>query len=156
MMRKIGMVGALVGLMTLVLGSTALHAADDDNARVQYRKGVMSSVGGHMGALACHVKGQCNLDPKVLKRAAGSIAFLGELSIAAFKVPTPTATEKTTSHARIWTEWEGFEKGLRGMSQKVTALKAAAATGDRAVMGPALGAVGKQCKGCHDHYREKK
>lgn len=131
------------------------QADEEANARVHHREVLMESAGAHMATLACSMKNECNLESKVLKRAAKGIALVGELSIPAFKDPTPGATVKTTASAKIWESWDKFEQGLQAMSEKANILAKAAAAEDRDAMGAALSELGKGCKGCHDTYREK-
>ncbi len=152
--RRSGILATMA--LTLALLPLGLEANEDANQKVEYRKDLMESAGAHMGALGCYMKGQCQLPPKVLKRAARGIGLVGKLSIPAYKTPTPGATVKTTSNAKVWSEWDKFEQGLKAMTERAQELESIAATGERSQMGPAMGKLGKTCKGCHEAFREKK
>ncbi|MBF0587851.1 MAG: cytochrome c [Magnetococcales bacterium] len=152
--RRIGVITALI-LATFLL-PLGLEANEEADHKVRYRKDLMKATAAHMGTLGCYMKGKCQLPPKVLKRAAHGIALMGRLSIPAYKSPTPGATVKTTSNAKVWAEWNQFEKGLNTMVERAQALKRAAASGERGQMGPAMGMLGKTCKGCHETFRDKK
>ncbi len=59
----------------------------------------------------------------------------------------------TDALAVIWEQPEDFSKLTQNAIAAGAALVDAAATGDMAVIGPAVGALGNSCKDCHDTYR---
>lgn len=141
-----------VAAAALVAFSGTAIAADPDNA-IKFRKSVMKAVGGSASALAAAVKGEVE--------APGSIASLGAalaaatdpaVTVVAFKQNTDgEGVEKTTATAKVWSDWEKFEKGLNDLNAAAQAV--AAKGGD--VTGDDLGALFKNCKACHDDFREK-
>jgi cytochrome c556 len=144
-------------LLAATLALVATPALADDNAVVKHRKAVMTGIGAAMGATVCQLKGQCNMKPKVLLRQAKTLAFLSAVSTDAFRQATPSATMKTTSTEKVWSDWATFDKGLSTMTMRAGELvKVVKAGADKVALGEAVSNLGKTCKGCHDNFRKKK
>ena len=150
--------------MTMLLRSTIIALAligaspalaSDDNARVDYRQGLMSVIGGGMGTFGCFMKGNCETPGKLLASIAKGMKFATLQAETAYKTPTPNATVKTTASDKIWSDWEKFAGGLQKMDDLAGELLNVAVSGDKSQIGPVLGQLGKTCKGCHDNFREK-
>ena len=69
--------------------------------------------------------------------------------------PRGTAVGVGTSRARpaIWTERAAFQRRIAGLRAAAANFARAAATGDKAQIGPQFRAVGAACKACHDPYQ---
>lgn len=145
----------LTAAAAAVIGGATPAIANDADAVVEHRKDVMGVAGAGMGTIACYMKKECELEGKVLAHLAEAIAFAGELSIEAFKDPAKGASVKHTSDPAIWENWDKFEGGLKKMTEAADKLAAAAKTGDRGAMGPAMKELGGTCKDCHDNFRTK-
>ncbi|SDG75216.1 c-type cytochrome [Roseospirillum parvum] len=150
-MKRIVLTAATAALLA---GATPAFAADAD-AVVEHRKDVMGVAGAGMGAIGCFMKGDCELDGKVLAHLAEAIAFSAEMSIPAFKDPAQGASVKHTSDPAIWENWDKFEGGLKKMAEAADKLAVAAKDADRKAMGPLVKDLGGTCKGCHDDFRTK-
>lgn len=138
-----------------VLMGGAVMAETEPDSAIQYRKALMSTVGGNMKASALIIKGQVEHKDALAAHARG-IAAAATLAPAAFKQDTHgKGGEKTTANANIWKDWDKFSAGLKAMETEATKLADLAASGDMAAAGQQLGALGKTCKGCHDANRDK-
>lgn len=149
---KIVSASALAGAV-MVTGS--VMAETEPDAAIQYRKALMSTVGGNMKASALIIKGEVEHKDALAAHARG-IAAAATLAPAAFKQNThEKGSEKTTSNANVWKDWDKFSAGLKTLEIEATKLADLAASGDMAAAGNQLGVVGKTCKACHDANRDK-
>ncbi|WP_282609909.1 cytochrome c [Pelagibius sp. Alg239-R121] len=149
---------SIIGVSALagsVLLAGSVWAETEPDAAIQYRKALMGTVGGNMKASALIIKGQVEHKDALAAHARG-IAAAATLAPAAFKQDTHgKGSEKTTSNANIWKDWDKFSAGLKALETEATKLADLAASGDMEAAGKQLGAVGKTCKGCHDANRDK-
>jgi cytochrome c556 len=118
------------------------------------RKAIMKEkVGASMGVLVKTSKGEVAYD------AAAVLAALTTMreSTANFGDLFPAGTEtggETTASPKIWEDTEGFKAALAKYRADLDAAIAAAPQ-DVAALGPVLGAVGGNCKSCHESFRVK-
>ena len=114
------------------------------------REGVMKAIGGHMKALGAVAKGEAAMDASTPVHAQAVM----ELShTVKFLFPEDSITEKSRANPEIWLDWDGFMKASMDFETASAALVEAAAGGDPAALGAALGGVGKTCGGCHKPFR---
>ncbi|MCK9504403.1 MAG: cytochrome c [Porticoccaceae bacterium] len=132
---------------TLLFVAGIATAGDKEN--VEYRKNHMSVLGGHMGSLVAIVKGEVPFVEDLGYHADG-LAAAAPRVIPVFK--TEAMTDKSEALPEIWKDWPTFEKAALNLEKTSKALAVAAASGDQAAIGAALGDVGKSCKGCHDDF----
>jgi cytochrome c556 len=143
---------ALAGCVMLAGGVMAETSPD---AAIQYRKAIMSTIGGNMKASVLIIKGEVDHKDALAAHARG-IAAAATLAPEAFKQDTfDKGSEKTTANANIWKDWDKFSARLKTLESEATKLADLAASGDMAAAGAQLGALGKACKGCHDANRDK-
>ena len=144
--------GALV-LVTVAMSSA--YAADADQV-IEYRKQIMSMVGGNLKASAQIMRGKL-AEPGSLAAQARILALAAGLAETAFKENTDgKGSSKTTARGNIWTDWQDFSARLGELRMKTEVFADAAQAGDMAAAGDALKQVGGTCKGCHRNYRVKK
>ena len=63
---------------------------------------------------------------------------------------------KTRAKPAIWAKWSEFEAAAAKLKSAGANLAKVAATGDKAAIKVAGGAIGKSCGGCHKLFRAKK
>lgn len=136
-----------LAVLTFALGAAALVAAQATNHQ-QARHEAMEQVGDAMKALGGMARGQAPFDAAVVKKSATTIAE--KLAEAEKHFPPGSDTGQTRAKAEIWTSRADFDR-IMGESKK--AATALAAVTDEAAYKPALGALGQNCKSCHDMYR---
>lgn len=88
--------------------------------------------------------------------AAAATSALSGISadIRMFVTLFPEGTEtgyKTRALPAIWTDRAGFDAAGQKLDAAATA--ASAATASAETLGPAFGAVGQACRGCHEEFR---
>jgi len=130
--------------------STPLAWADAD-ADIAYRQAVMEVVGGHMKSMGTILKG--NVHMANLGFHADSMQDVSRLVPELF--PAGSGEGKTEALAAIWDEPEDFKAALDRYVKAAADMADAADSQDMAQIGPAIQALGKSCKGCHDDYREQ-
>jgi cytochrome c556 len=127
-----------------VAGAAAVIAAD----AFQERHMAMEAVGDAMKPLAAIAKKEAPFDAAVVKANATTIAE--NLEKAATLFPAGSGGGESRAKPEIWTDPAGFEKGMKDAHAAAVALQSVS---DEAAYRPALGALGGNCKSCHDMYR---
>jgi cytochrome c556 len=129
----------------ILLGaSLAVIAAD----AYQDRHMAMEMVGDAMKPLGAMAKKAAPFDAAVVKASATTIAE--NLKKASTLFPAGSGGGESRAKPEIWTDGAAFAKGMQDAQAAAVALQSVS---DEAAFGPALGALGASCKGCHDKYR---
>jgi len=135
-------------LLMAVLLSPPLAWADAD-ADIAYREAVMKVVGGHMKAMSTILKGQVHMAD--LAYHANSMRDVSLLAPQIF--PAGSGEGKTAALAAIWDEPAEFKAAMDRYVNAAAGMADAVASQDMGQVGPAIQALGKSCKGCHDDYK---
>lgn len=138
-------------LAVSILSLGVISAASADSHQIKYRKGVMKAIGGTMGSLAAVLKGQAPAKHAVA--LADTMKNLSSVAVDVF--PEGSDFGETGALPVIWEKPADFKTAMDAFVAAANALPAGAAAGGDAY-GQAFGALGKACKGCHEHFREKK
>jgi len=136
-------------LMGLMVMAVALVASADENA-VKYRQHTMSAVGGHMKAVVAIVKGEVNHKDDLAVHAS-SLAGLSGIAPGLFG----DDAKGGDALPKIWSEPDAFKQRLDAFRSAAVDFEAAVGSDDPAKLGPALGALGKACKSCHDNFKKE-
>ena len=139
-------------LATLLLVAPAAIAADTPENIVEYRETVMDGLAKHMKAAAMIAKSEVSRPGDVKMHAEGVLAYA---KIIKELFPEGTSPDKVKSEAlpAVWSERDQFDKAADDFVAKAEAWVKAANAGDMAQTMQAMGAVGKACGGCHDHFK---
>ncbi|MEM9046397.1 MAG: cytochrome c [Pseudomonadota bacterium] len=135
-----------------VTGTTTVQAAEADDA-IKYRKKLMSIVGGSASTIGAILKGEAGRKEDLAGLAQILAAVSDPAMIdAAFEMNTDgQGSEKTTSTANIWSDWQGFTKISADFNKAALAAAAKGADVTFAEMKP----VFATCKACHSDFRKK-
>jgi len=133
-------------VVALSLGAAAAVAIAAD--AYQDRHMAMEAVGDAMKPLGAMAKKAAPFDAAVVKASATTIA--DNLKKAQGLFPAGSSGGESRAKPEIWTDAAGFEKGMKDATAAAVALQSVS---DEAAFGPALGALGGNCKSCHDKYR---
>lgn len=142
-------------LASLLVGSIVMGAAQSQAGEaelVKYRASIMETIGGHMSAIVAIVKGEVPYKDELAYHAE-SLAKAAPKALPAFEARA--ITDKSEALPKIWEQWAAFEKSAATFEEASTKFSAAVAGGKMADIGPALGALGKSCKGCHDEFMKE-
>jgi len=137
-------VASLVVAVSVAGAAVAVVAAEAFHERHM----AMEAVGDAMKPLGAIAKKQAPFDAAVVKANATTIA--DNLKKASALFPAGSGGGESRAKPEIWTDAAGFEKGMKDAHAAAVALQSVS---DEAAFGPALGALGSTCKGCHDKYR---
>jgi len=148
----------LAAVAVTALGSLALaqappadkpaHHHENLTGPARERHQAMEQIGDAMKVLGGMAKGQRKFDAAVVKTEAGTIQE--RLEKAATLFPPGSDEGETKARPEVWSDRAGFDKGMKDAQAAARALQAVT---DEAAFRPALGALGKSCKECHDRYR---
>ncbi len=136
---------ALTACAICVAAPAALAA--DDNP-IEARKGFFQGIKMHMGPMVAVAKGQMDYSDDTRNHAAGMLAFA---NMTAAMFPAGSGEGDTGTKPEVWSDADGFAKAVAAFRDAAAKLAAA----DEFAFAPAVMALGKTCKGCHDDYREK-
>ena len=108
MLLKTSTLAACAALMTITLTTPAAMA--DEAGEIKYRKGVMQSIGGHMGNIANIIKGGTMNKANLQVHTDGLAALAG---IAGSAFPEESAFGDTQALPAVWDKPEEFAKALK-------------------------------------------
>ena len=129
------------------------QAFADDAGEIKYRKSAMKSVGGHMGAIVGILKQQTVNKENLQVHADGMVALA---NITGSLFPKGSDFGETTVLPIVWEKPTEFAAAIKQFQDASAGMSVAAKSGDMAMVGAALGTLGKSCKNCHENFREKK
>lgn len=143
----------LLAVTAAVIFSIGLfQSAHADQHEIKFRKSVMKAVGGTMGGLAGVLKKQAPA------RHAEPLAHtMYELSkVVPHIFPKGSDFGETGALMAIWDKPADFTRAVAAFQAAALNLSKVSHNGDMSAFGPAFGALGKSCKGCHENFRKKK
>ncbi|OIN01766.1 cytochrome C556 [Idiomarina sp. MD25a] len=147
----------LAGVMCLSMSSFAhadKHAFNDAESAVKYRQSALSIMRDNFAAMAAMVKGEEPYDAAVFSNRASDFARLTHIPWDGFAVEGAMPGDDTDALPAIWDNWEDFESRANQLITDADSLVDAAASGSMDEIKPAFMAAAKNCKGCHDQYKD--
>ncbi len=139
----------------LLLGSAIpalAHGEDKRFKESKVRHDIMEVFGKGFGKISKIMKGEEGT-PAEFPAIARKMADAAGKTKASFEKDTRGMEGFTEAKDEIWDNWEDFASRLDKMDTDAQAFLAAAETGDMAQIGPAMKALGSNCKSCHDKYK---
>jgi len=137
------------GWLVVMLAALSASAWADGEAEYKYREGIMKSAGGHMSSMVAILRGRVHFDNLAIH--ARGMADVAGIMPTVF--PEGSRVSDTESSPEIWSDREGFDAAMDQFVAAANQMAVAAESGDMGQVGPAMQALGKSCKGCHDDYR---
>lgn len=122
-------------------------------ALVKQREAAMTLQAKYFGPLAGMAQGKVPFDAKVVARNAGYLEVLSKLAWDGF-LPS-TSDVKSRALPEIYKDSAKFKAASDAFQADVEKLVAASKGGNEGAIKAAIGAVGKNCGGCHDNFRSK-
>jgi len=126
-------------------------AMADGQAEINYRQGIMLSIGGHMKDIVSILKG--GVHQQDLRFHAHAMADLAKIVPGVF--PAGSGEGKTDALPAIWKKPDQFKQAVQKFVDAANGIASAADSGSPAQIGPAIKALGDACKNCHDDFREE-
>ena len=143
--------------LALALGATyavpAFSQAKPD-VLVKQRQAAMVLQGKYFGPLNAMAQGKVPYDGAVVTRNAGYLDALSRMPWDGFAASTKA--EKSAALPAVFTEPAKFKEAADRFQAEVTKLATVGKSGDEASVKSQIAAVGKQCSGCHENFREKR
>ena len=116
----------------------------------------MKKFGGGMATIGKFLKGEGGTVEDVQKAAAQiDEAAKGDFA-ALFPQGTAAPAADSATRPELWQNLPKAQQIWVDMKPQTAKLVAAAATGEKAQIGPAMQATGKVCSTCHEDFRIKK
>jgi cytochrome c556 len=145
---------SVCGILVIALCTMAYAQFAKPEDAIEYRQADMVLIAHHFGLIAAAVQGKKPFDPVGVALNATLLNTLSKLPWEAFMTP---GSEKGKTHLNA----SAFTKDIMGfradadafVDQTIKLSKVSARGGDRDAIKAQVGAVGKSCKTCHDHFR---
>lgn len=146
---------ALLTSLVITIVSTSAYAGSafsDAKDSVKYRQAAFQLIRHNMADIGDMLKGEVNYDTARVSQRATALATLTTLPWEAFTVP---GVEQGGGDAKveIWQNLQDFNSRGEKLAADALVLKAAADSGEQAEIRKAFGAFARNCKACHDDYK---
>ncbi|HEY6631043.1 MAG TPA: cytochrome c [Rhizobiaceae bacterium] len=120
------------------------------------RQALMKANGKAMGTLVPIAKGEKPFDAAVVLAALQTLNDDAQkLDVAVLFPPGSETGGETTASPKIWEDPAGFQADVDKFKADAAAAVAAPPQ-DAAALGATVGAIGRNCGGCHETFRIKK
>ncbi|MGP9802196.1 c-type cytochrome [Rheinheimera sp. NSM] len=140
-------------LLSLISGAAyAGSAFSDAKDSVTYRQAAFQLIRHNMADIADMLKGEVSYDAARVTSRASALATLTTLPWEAFTVPG-AEQGGGDAKAEIWHNLQDFNSRSDKLAKDALALKAAADSGEQADIRKAFGSFARNCKACHDDYK---
>jgi len=153
MRKTIAIAASLVALSLAGCGGGGMPEEDDspEGQAYAYRHAVMELIANKMGTVGGMARGDIPDDQAAFTKAAADLVTLAGMVTEGFKVQGIPAGSRSTPE--IWSNMADFDQKAQDLVNAITAVSAAAQSGDFAGAKELAGNVGGTCGGCHRPYR---
>lgn len=133
-----------------IAADTAFTDAKD---AVTYRQAAFQLIRHNMGDINEMIKGEVAYDAARVQKRADALVLVTTLPWEAFQV---SGTEQGGGDAKadIWQNLDDFLQRGEKLAADASTLQVAAQTGDKDEVKRAFGNFARNCKACHDNYKE--
>lgn len=149
-MKSIASLVLAAAAVTLALPAQAQFAKPED--AIKYRKAVMTLQGAHFGRIAAMAGGRVPWDAAVAAENAAILETVTRLPLAGFSPGSDKGD--TRAKPEIWSDTAKFKTVGDKLNADAIKLSAAVKSGNMDAIKAAVGAVGGDCKSCHDDFRK--
>lgn len=145
----------LITTLILSVASVSAYAGSafsDAKDSVEYRQAAFQLIRHNMADIGDMIKGEVAYDAARVSKRATALASLTTLPWDAFSV---AGTEQGGGDAKasIWQNLQDFNSRGEKLVADAQLLKTAADSGDQAEVRKAFGTFARNCKACHDQYK---
>ncbi len=144
----------LASLLAIVVSTplTAATAFTDAKDAVTYRQAAFQLIRHNMGDINEMIKGEVAYDAARVQKRTDALVLVTTLPWEAFQV---AGTEQGGGDAKadIWKNLDDFLQRGEKLAADALTLQAAAQTGDNNEVRRAFGNFARNCKACHDNYK---
>ena len=148
-MKKPLLAALLLSLTSAAYASSAFTDAKDS---ITYRQAAFQMIRHNMADISDMLKGDVSYDAARASKRAAALATLTTLPWEAFSVP---GAEQGGGDAKaaIWKNLQDFNSRGEKLAADAKALQLAADSGEQAALRKAFGTFARNCKACHDDYK---
>ncbi len=142
--------------LALLLGagySLTAYSQAKPETLVKQRQSAMVLQGKYFGPMAGMAQGKVPFNATVIARNAVYLEALSHMAWDGFQ--PGTSGEKSRALPEIYSDAAKFKAAQDSFQSNAAKLVAASKGGDEAAIKAAIGAIGKDCSGCHDNFRQK-
>ena len=154
-MKKLISIIALTCMLVVPVSLTAAEATSEKQARtaLKFRQSLFQLIRSNMGDLGAMAKGQKPFDAAVMEKNGMRLEQLSLMIGDYLALDTRKYKLDTEALDKVWVESDEFAEKIEALTNAAQNLHLAAKAGDESKFRPAIGAVGKSCKGCHDAFK---
>jgi len=149
---KSTLIACTLGAALTALSISAPALADRAEDAIKYRQGVFTAFRWHFGAMGAMVRGKMEYDAQQFAHHATQLAALTRMPREGFIDGSDFGD--TAAKAELWENLDDVNARFDKLISDADALLAVTG-GSLDDVRPAFGAVAKNCKGCHDNYKEE-
>lgn len=149
---KSTLIACTLGATLTALSISAPALADRAEDAIKYRQGVFTAFRWHFGAMGAMVRGKMEYDAQQFAHHATQLAALTRMPREGFIDGSDFGD--TAAKAELWENLDDVNARFDKLMSDADALLAVTG-GSLDDVRPAFGAVAKNCKGCHDNYKEE-
>lgn len=142
----------VVGLASALPAAAQFQKPED---AIKYRQSAFTVMANHFGRVGAMAQGKAPFDAKAAADNAAIVLTMSKLPFVAF-VEGSDKGLPNRAKPEIWKDAAKFKAAAEKMQGEVVKFEAAAKTGNLDTIKAAVGAVGGDCKGCHDDFRAEK
>ena len=137
--------------------AAATTGPSPSRSAIEARRAVFALIGSNFRPLGDVLKGNKSYDAAEVQKRISRIIFLSEFLDESFPDVSNTGLPDTKTKADAWTNKDDFAKKIKSFQDASLALQKvnAAEKGATDAFKASLAALGQECKGCHDNYKEK-
>ena len=144
---------ATLAACTAMLVTLDAAAQAKPEVMVKQRKAAMTLQAKYLGPMGAMAQGKAPYNAEVVKRNAHYLEALSKMAWDGFD--PSTKGEKSAALPAVWEKSGDFKQAAEHFEAEASKLAKLSTGGDEAAVKAQIGAVGKSCGGCHEHFREK-
>lgn len=151
-MKRSFLVATLAASTALVVLDAAAQAKPE--VLVKQRQAAMTLQAKYLGPMGAMAQGKAPYNADVVRRNAAYLETLSKMAWDGFD--PSTKGEKSAALPAVWEKSADFKQAAERLENEAAKLVQVSKSGDEGAVKAQIGAVGKSCGGCHEHFREKR
>jgi cytochrome c556 len=151
-MKRKFLVAMLVASAAVVTLDAAAQAKPE--VMVKQRQAAMTLQAKYLGPMGAMAQGKAPYNADVVRRNAAYLETLSKMAWDGFD--PSTKGEKSAALPAVWEKSADFKQAAERFENEAAKLAQVSKSGDESAVKAQIGAVGKSCGGCHEHFREKR
>lgn len=148
----VGFIAATV-IASFSVASVPAKSAKQAKNVVEFRQALLQLVRSNVGVLGGMAKGAVPMNADTVALKGIRLEQLSLMMEDYFKMDTRGFNVGTDALDKIWENQNDFNAKIDALTKAAVDLQSAAKSGDESQFKPAIGAIFKSCKGCHDDYK---